>query len=699
MKKILLGLFSCFTFFGNAQTYTFTTAGVTGRLGPTQVDVNTAYLTTNLNGQVTINTQGIQEWVVPITGNYSIQAVGASGGNSVWSGTVLGGLGSDMKGDFSLTAGSVVQILVGQTGETDAVGGGGGASYVAILNVPQIVAGGGGGASSDHLGISAVITESGTLGSMNIIAGGTLGNGGNACLTNENNGGAGGGFFTDGATPNTGIGLNNNGFGGLSFLNGGIGGLEGRLDNACSTDAYGGFGGGGSTTCNTVGGGGGGGYSGGAGGQHYGNCGGGAIRAGGGGGGSYNTGANVIKLAGINSGPGYVVITSLCNATTVTPVIASLTDFIGQCSSTPIAPTAITDCGNTIIGVPDVTLPVTDQGTTLVTWTFYAAPGVSITQTQNVILTDTIAPVADSLSLNDVSGTCLVDSVAVSIPSAIDNCEGIIYGTPDQSFPITSTTTIIWTYTDTSGNVSTQSQNIIISDSLVPIADNAQLVDIVACGSASPIAPTATDNCSGSIVGTSDVTLPITTNGMTVITWAFDDGNGNISTQTQNVTVTIVDNSVTEAGFVLTANATGATYQWLDCDGPMVIISGETGQSFSASSTGNYAVIVTENGCIDTSACTLIDFSGLTEQNKIDVSIYPIPTNGIVTIEFGFLKSETAELNVVDMRGRVINSVSISSDTENHVVEIDLSENESGVYFIVLEGDNEVLFSKRVVKK
>ena len=104
------------------------------------------------------------------------------------------------------------------------------------------------------------------------------------------------------------------GFGGESFLNGGVGAVPGRLDSACFQDAYGGFGGGGSTSCNTVGGGGGGGYSGGAGGPHINNCGA-ALRSGGGGGGSYNLGTDQINTAGARTGHGLVVITEVCTPT------------------------------------------------------------------------------------------------------------------------------------------------------------------------------------------------------------------------------------------------------------------------------------------------------------------------------------------------------------------------------------------------
>src|SRR4051812_24380800 len=59
-------------------TYTFTNAGATGDQGPTQAQVNTAYTLTSLSGSVTISpSQGIQKFIVPTAGIYSIQAWGA----------------------------------------------------------------------------------------------------------------------------------------------------------------------------------------------------------------------------------------------------------------------------------------------------------------------------------------------------------------------------------------------------------------------------------------------------------------------------------------------------------------------------------------------------------------------------------------------------------------------------------------------
>ena len=50
--------------------------------------------------------------------------------------------------------------------------------------------------------------------------------------------------------------------------------------------------------------------------------------------------------------------------------------------------------------------------------------------------------------------------------------------------------------------------------------------------------PTTTDNCAGTLTGTTTQLFPITTQGTTVVEWSFDDGNGNITTVNQNVIIT-----------------------------------------------------------------------------------------------------------------------------------------------------------------
>ncbi|MEM7183514.1 MAG: putative Ig domain-containing protein [Spirochaetota bacterium] len=275
------------------QVYYFTNAGSTGRSGPAQSDVDSSYSCYNLSGLVTV-VAGLQEWTVPTTGSYQIEATGAQGGSNS---SKTGGNGARMIGTFTLTAGDVIRVLVGQTGLIDTSGGnrgGGGGSFVwkKSDNTLYIAAGGGGGAGgSVSSGTAGVTTETGSLRADGLGTPGNSGNGG----TN------GAGWLSNGTINTSSDGSTT---AALGILNGGTGG-EGHSAN--TSTHYGGFGGGGGaggSPSTTLSAGGGGGYSGGAGEDITGGI-------GGGGGGSYNAGSSQSNTAGANSGHGYVKITAL----------------------------------------------------------------------------------------------------------------------------------------------------------------------------------------------------------------------------------------------------------------------------------------------------------------------------------------------------------------------------------------------------
>ena len=86
-----------------------------------------------------------------------------------------------------------------------------------------------------------------------------------------------------------------------------------------------------------------------------------------------------------------------------------------------------------------------------------------------------------------------------------------------------------------------------------------------------------------------------------------------------------IDNGVNQFGNQLTAEQSGATFQWLDCDDNYAVINGETNQSYTATTTGNYAVQITQQDCfgvmIDTSTCVNVDC-----QSVIDNDVNQIGT-------------------------------------------------------------------------
>ena len=682
MKKRLLslkmGVFSAGLLFSgliySQTTYTFTTGGNTGTTGPTQVTMDAAYTGTNLQGDVTV-TAGIQTWTVPTTGNYSIEAFGAQGYGP------FGGRGANIYGEFTLTAGTVIKILVGQeappylnfpaTTYNHQFGGGGGSFVTDVTNVPFVVAGGGGGNHGTAYSTSCdgQITTAGAAGTNGSIvgAGGTAGNGGQQASSAD----AGGGLLTNGA----GIA------GGIAYVNGGNGGFD---------EGFGGFGcGGGTSSWNNYRGGGGGGYSGGGGANNSGTC---CPSAGGGG--SFNGGTNPTDLAGVQLGDGSVVITSLCAPTGLTPDAATLSDVSNACIvDTVIAPTATNSCTSGIVGTTTTTFPITTIGTTVITWSYFDGVNTT-TQNQNVIITgiDVTAPVADNASLPDYSAIC--EFTPTITPTATDFCAGAINGTPDVTFPITAqgATVITWSFDDGSGNISTQTQTVTLIDTILPTLDLVSLNDEEVCGSFTPsVIPTASDSCAGSISGVADVSFPLTTAGLTVVTWSFDDGNGNIATQTQNVTVNTIDNTTSVTGAMITANATGFSYQWIDCSTNNEF-AGETNQSYTPSTAGDYAVIVSDSLCSDTSACVTIDFSGLVEMNSDAVSIYPNPTsNGMFTVGFD---GTIEQIIVIDALGR-----SIELPTDNVAGTVDGSSLSSGKYIVKVTTSAKVYTKELVILK
>jgi len=220
----------------------------------------------------------------------------------------------------------------------------------------------------------------------------------------------------------------------------------------------------------------------------------------------------------------------------------------------------------------------------------------------------------DVAQLPDLNEECSL--TMATAPTATTDCGVVVNGVPDVIFPISNqgTTQITWTYDDGNGNITSQTQNVVLADITAPVPDLAQLPDLInQCEVTSLVAPTATDNCGGTITGTTVTTAPITTLGTSTITWTFDDWNGNISTQTQNVVNPTIDVTVTVNGATIESNEAGASYQWLDCNDSLVPILGETNQDFTATITGNYAVEINVFGCVATSGCELIDFTGIDE--------------------------------------------------------------------------------------
>lgn len=153
------------------------------------------------------------------------------------------------------------------------------------------------------------------------------------------------------------------------------------------------------------------------------------------------------------------------------------------------------------------------------------------------------------------------------------------------------------------------------------------------------------------------------------------------------------DVTVTQStdGVTLTANASGVSYQWLDCDNGNTAISGATNQSFTATTNGNYAVQITQSGCSDISDCIEVNSVGITEVSQFGFNVYPNPSKDV--FNFTFNGQNELMIQLTDLNGKIL----WSETSENGAGSINVSHYAVGTYLLkVSNGTSEEVI--RVVK-
>ncbi len=711
-RTTLFFIFLLSTFWGWTQTtYTFTNASAAGKTGPTQVMVDAEYAGTNLQGNVTV-TAGIQYWTVPTTGNYKIECFGAQGFGS------FGGRGAQISGEFNLTAGTTLKILVGQkapppVSSMNQYAGGGGSFVTSTTNTPYVIAGGGGGnhGTSFVTTADASITNNGFAGAAsNSGAGGTAGSGGLGASSAD----AGGGLTGNGG----GIG------GGFSFTNGGVGGA-----GTTTGHGEGGFGcGGGTSSWDNYRAGGGGGYSGGGGGGENGQ-----INApAGGGGGSFNGGTNPIANAGVQIGDGLIVITSLqtfpndagiSGFSGVTPpfcngplpvsaivqnygnnVVSQVSVFwtVNGVAQTPISVTTPMD---TIGGVGLSSLTVSlgnamvTGPTTIIAWTV-SPNGSSDTQTFNDTNSFNVSPFGVNAT-TAFNVNCFGDAGGL-ITTTTDNASGSVsYSWSDGSTGqnLVGATAGTYTVTATNGNCTDTASATITSPP--QITANDATVD-VSCfggndGSSTLFISGGTPNYSvswpGFGTGAAITNLPGGTHA-----YVITDGNGCQTTDSITVgepleliaTSTITQVTTGNNG-AIDVTVTGGTpvYTYLWSPG------NQTTEDISSLTPGTYTVTVTDgNGCMTALSNTVLDVVGLDETEiTFGSKVYPNPSNERFTIETTNAP-DAITIEVFDLLGKRIQLI----ENANTKTNIYLKERE-GVYLIKVTSGNESYIKRVILQK
>lgn len=165
-------------------------------------------------------------------------------------------------------------------------------------------------------------------------------------------------------------------------------------------------------------------------------------------------------------------------------------------------------------------------------------------------------------------------------------------------------------------------------------------------------------------------------------TYIMTNSLGCDSVVTLHLAITAIDSSVTQAGSILTATESEASYQWLNCEGNTPI-DGAIDQSYSVTSSGNYAVIITQNECSDTSACYSVVATGIIENDlSNEILLYPNPTDGNFTIDLGEI-SRSARITITDLRGKIMHTTAYHN---SQMLNLEF-ENPDGVYLLFIESE------------
>jgi hypothetical protein len=152
---------------------------------------------------------------------------------------------------------------------------------------------------------------------------------------------------------------------------------------------------------------------------------------------------------------------------------------------------------------------------------------------------------------------------------------------------------------------------------------------------------------------------------------------------TLDLIINSINSLVTQSGALLTANESGATYQWVECPS-MTLISGATNQSYIGTANGDYAVVITNNGCSDTSACYTVSGVGIIENDFGDrLLLYPNPTDGNFSIDLGN-NYQIVTVTLSDLTGKLIQSIRYH---ESQLLNLKLEE-PAGVYLLKIETAN-----------
>ena len=344
----------------------------------------------------------------------------------------------------------------------------------------------------------------------------------------------------------------------------------------------------------------------------------------------------------------WIVTDSASNTSSVTqtiivndnedPVLTIPADVISiNCNVNVGVASATDNCGGLI---PTNNAPATfGLGITPVIWTVTDAAGNTVSATQLVTVSDTIAPINTApldVTVNTDLNLCTASGVVLGVPVTGDNCTvASVTNNAPVNFPI-GTTTVTWSVTDSASNTTLSYQLVTVNDNQSPSITPPPDVISNSCAIVLGI-PIITDNCGFTYSNNAPASFPT---GTTTITWIASDTYGNTVSATQLVTFT--DN----------------TNPTITIQDQNISVSSDLGSCFASG--------------VDLGTVIINDDCGISSQTNDAPLQFPIGITLItytVTDTFGNVTSSTQTVTVIDNESPIIraNDITVSLNGEGEI--------------------------------
>jgi hypothetical protein len=165
--------------------------------------------------------------------------------------------------------------------------------------------------------------------------------------------------------------------------------------------------------------------------------------------------------------------------------------------------------------------------------------------------------------------------------------------------------------------------------------------------------------------------------------------NGCDSTVTTTLFIDTLQAQISNSGQTLSAISfpANATFQWLNCDNSFTEILNQTDSVFYVMNDGNYALLVAQNGCVDTSSCYNVSIVNSIEVTNDFLKVFPNPAKEEFYISIPLINN-LVSLSIVDTKGQLIKELPVK---QSNMMIDDLTP---GIYFIKYQTKSNVEYCK-----